>query len=92
MVTPGTIGSPQTAGIVNWYLPDNQRHGPDVAVQRRDERGRSCRLHTFGQITSHTSLLPADQPTSTYDGLWQDPWTGLIRPPSAGRTPWTTFS
>ncbi len=31
----------------------------------------------FGQVTTQSSSSPANQPQNTYEGMWQDPTTGL---------------
>ncbi len=74
-VTPGS--APQAAGQVNWLLTDNQGTVRDVA--HFDGTTTSVVDHIiydcFGQITSQTT--PANQPTFTYDGMWQDPTSKL---------------
>ena len=65
--------SPQAAGTVNWLLTDNQGTVRDVVQFANGTTSVVDHLvyDSFGQIASQTT--PADQPTFTYDGLWQDP-------------------
>ena len=75
-VAPVDSGA-QAAGTVNWLLTDNQQTVRDVAQYSSGTTGIKDHLvyDSFGQETSQTHS--AYQPIFTYDGMWQDPNTGL---------------
>ena len=67
------------AGTVDWDLTDNQGTVRDVAQYNASTQTTSVVNHlvyaSYGQIASQTNS--ADRPTFMYDGMWQDPTTGL---------------
>ena len=64
---------------MNWDLTDNQGTVRDVAEYSVSTQTTSVVNHLvydpFGHITSQTNA--AYRPTFMYDGMWQDPTTGL---------------
>ena len=64
---------------MNWDLTDNQGTVRDVVQFNAATQKTSAVNHlvyaSYGQITSQTNS--AYRPTFTYDGMWQDPTTGL---------------
>jgi hypothetical protein len=90
--TPLSDGGPQSAGTVDWALPDNQQTIRDVAVYNSSTHTTSIADHLvydpFGQMTYQSNS--ANQPQFTYEGMWQDPVTGLdLSSPSAWYDPST---
>ena len=72
----------QSAGTVNWLLTDNQGTVRDVA---RFAAGTTSVVDhlvddAFGQVTWQSSAT--NQPTFMYQGMWQDPATGLSSTPT----------
>ena len=68
-----------STGTVNWLLADNQGTVRDVARYANGVTSVADHLvyDAFGRLTSQTNA--SNQPTFTYDGLWQDPATALDR-------------
>ena len=77
-VTPVASG-PQAAGPVNWFLSDNQGTVRDVAQYNGTTTSVVDHLvyDAFGQITSQSSSLPANQPRFTYNGMRYDCVSGF---------------
>ena len=71
--------APQAAGTTNWYLTDNQGTVRDVVHAGIGGTTNVDHLiyDAFGHVASQKT--GASQPAFTYDGLWQDPETGLLK-------------
>ena len=78
-VTALGAGETQSAGTVNWALPDNEETVRQVAIYDVGTNTTSVLDHIvydpFGQVAWQSS--PSNQPAFTYGGMWQDPVTGL---------------
>ena len=78
----------EAAGVVNWYLADNQGTVRDVVILNTSFQTQNVDhlvYEPFGAIFSQTT--PGNQPITTFDGMWQDPGTDLSRARPAGTTP-----